>query len=332
MAKLVEITILGSGGAVPSRERLTPSILIRDWMGNQVLLDAGEAAQLRLAEAGSSPSQLDVILLTHEHGDHVNGLAGLLMTMNLQGRERPLILAGAPGALEFAVEVLEATRERLGFEVVARPMRPGDELVLHESGGDRLVARAFKACHTVEALGFRLDWILRPRLKRSALELLGERPGPWIRELIQRGEAMIGGRRISLEEVAEAGGGLGVAYTGDTAPCRSVAEAVRGVDVLLHDSTLDSGLEDEALSRGHSTAKAAALVAREAGAGLLVLIHVSQRYRGFEARRLLLEARRVFPRSILAWDLSRIVASPRRPGRGGEQQRRKLWRLGPAPP
>ncbi len=316
MAKLVELVVLGSGGAVPSRERLTPSILVRDWLGNRLLLDAGEAAQLRLAEAGSSPTQLDAILLTHEHGDHVNGLAGLLMTMNLQGRERPLVLAGAPAALEFALEVLEATRERLGFEVVARPMRPGDELVLYESGGDRLVARAFRACHTVDALGFRLDWVLRPRLRREALEALGARPGPWVRELLERGEAVVAGRRVSLGDVAEPGGSLSIAYTGDTAPCRSVVEAVRGVDILLHDSTLDSSLAEEALSRGHSTAEAAALVAREAGAGLLVLVHVSQRYRGYEARRLLAEARRVFPRTILAWDLARIAASPGPSGRG----------------
>jgi len=316
VARAAEIVVLGSGGAVPSRERLTPSILVRDWLGNRVLLDAGEGAQLRLAEAGSSPSQLDAILLTHEHGDHVNGLAGLLMTMNLQGRRRPLTLAGAPAAVEFALEVLEATRERLGFDVEARPLKPGDEVVLYSGGGDRLVARAFMACHNVEALGFRLDWILRPRLRRGELERLGLRPGPWVKRLLGEGEATVGGRRVLLSDVAEPGGSLSVAYTGDTAPCGSVEEAVRGVDVLLHDSTLDSSLEGEAVSRGHSTAAAAARVAARAGVGLLVLVHVSQRYRGYEARRLLREARRVFPRTVLAWDMARIVASPVRGGRG----------------
>ncbi|MFN4046742.1 MAG: MBL fold metallo-hydrolase, partial [Acidilobaceae archaeon] len=98
MKHRVEIVMLGTGATIPTRERLTPSILVRDWLGNRILLDAGEGAQLRLSQAGSSPSSIDLIAISHEHGDHVNGLPGLLQSMYIGGRRAPLTLI-APGSI-----------------------------------------------------------------------------------------------------------------------------------------------------------------------------------------------------------------------------------------
>lgn len=332
MAGAINLWILGSGGAVPSMERLTPAILVRDWNGAALLMDAGEGVQLRLGRAGVSPSGIDVLLLTHEHGDHVNGAAGLLMSMSLQGRRRPLTVAGPKAAVEFIADVLEATGQRLGFEVNPVVLRGGETLVVYRRGGDELRVTSFRACHTVEALGYRLDWSLRPRIDKGRMERLGLKPGPWLQRLLESGEAHVSGRRVKLSELAAAPGAqASIAYTGDTAPCRSVEEAVRGVDVLLHDATFDSSLEEEASARGHSTARQAALIASRAGARILVLVHISQRYRGYEARILLREARQAHPRVLLAWDGASLTLRPRpsRPtglsrARGANQNTRRL--------
>lgn len=307
MARTVKVAILGSGGAVPSSERLTSSLLVSDWLGNRILLDAGEAAQLRLSIHGATPQSIDVIALTHEHGDHVNGLAGLLMTMSMQGRKRPLHLVGPKPVIDFALETLEATTSRLGFEVITVVARAEGSLVVGESGGSRVILDWFPVDHTVESVGYRVRWILGPRISSSALERLGLRPGPWIRGLLEKGRAVVSGVEVRLEDVASEGGEYSIVYTGDTRPSQRIVEYSRGALALIHDSTFDSSLRDEALERGHSTSIDAARAALEAEAMIAILTHISGRYRGFEARRLEAEARRIFPNSILAWDGMRLL-------------------------
>ncbi len=307
----VEILVLGSGGAVP-RVRRQPSILVRDWMGNHVLLDAGEGVQMWLMKAGVSPSRLDIVAVTHPHGDHVNGLAGLLMTMSLEGRRRPLTIVSTRETLEFVLETLEATEARLGFKVEALEARGRSYTRLKSSGGDSVVLSWYPTCHSIESVGFRLDWRLRPRIDPGRLAALGLKPGPWIARVVEEGEALVEGRRVRLEDLASTlPMSFSIAYTGDTMhPCPTIEEAVRGVDVLIHEATLGGEYVDEARARGHSTPLQAAGLALKSGVRLLVLYHVSGRYEGFEARKLLFEARRVFPKTLLAWDGMRLLLSP----------------------
>ncbi len=308
-----ELVVLGSGGSVPSKHRGAPAVLVRDWLGNSILLDAGEPVQVTMQRLGYSIQSLDLVAVTHNHGDHVNGLPGLLQSMYVNDRARPLTLVAPSTVIDFVTNVLEATEARLGFKVETVEASPPGGLVFRwRPGGDRVEIKWFKTCHTRDSVGYRVNWLLRPRVDRERLRRLGLREGPWIRELLARGEATIEGRRITLDQVAGRPRVMSIAYTGDTAPCRSVIEAVRGVDVLVHDSTYASDREREALERGHSTSRQAALVAETSGARILVLAHISQRYRGVEARRLLLEARRIHFRTVMAWDGLRIrVSRPR---------------------
>jgi ribonuclease Z len=304
---LAEITFLGTGATLPTTERFLPSILVRDRMGDVILLDVGEGAQFRLAQLNVSPSSIDVIAITHEHGDHVNGLPGLLQSMYVSGRSRKLTIVAPASVAQFISEVL-AGEDRLGFKVDVVIARGRGSLEVGRSSGDTLTLAWFPVCHTVEAYGYTLEWRLRPRVSLERVEALGLKPGPWIRDLIERGEVRVGDVRVKLEDVVEARGvTVKLSYTGDTAPCEVYVESIRGSRILIHDSTFHSELESEAASRGHSTSRDAALKAREAGVELLALTHISSRYRGFEARRLLEEARGVFPNTILARDLLRVT-------------------------
>lgn len=302
----VEVTVLGSGGVMPTSERLTSSFLVYDWRGYTVLLDAGEGAQIHLHKSPRSVHDIDLILVTHEHGDHINGLAGLLQSMSVTRREKPLTIAGPESVVDFARETLEATSGRLGFQVNYLTLEGEGSLLLYEVGGDKLLAKWAPACHTTESLAYRLEWRPRPRIRVEALKSIGIRPGPWISELLRDGEAKIGGVRVRLEDVVVPAKGASITYTGDTAPCESIIELARESTLLIHDSTYSSELEDEAFSRGHSTAEHAALVAGEAGVESLLLFHVSPRYRGYEAWRLYREALALFPKTMLSWDLQRI--------------------------
>lgn len=90
-----------------------------------------------------------------------------------------------------------------------------------------------------------------------------------------------------------------ICYTGDTAPCDSVVENCKNVDVLIHDSTFTSSYSEEAWEQGHSTAYDAARIATMAGARLLVLFHLSARHSNEE---MFFDAYRLFKNTIVARD------------------------------
>ncbi len=298
MAGSVEVVFLGTSGAVPQPRRFVSSILVRDWNGFSILLDAGEGAQLRLMEAGGSPMDIDAIFITHSHGDHINGVAGLLQSMAVLGRRKPLWIVGHRSVTEFVQEVLEVQGSRLGFEVKYTTI---SDLALrgatrvYARGGDQLLLGWFKTCHTRDSYGFILEWNLRPRIDREKLRSLSREDARNVVEAIKNSPPATR---------------LRIVYTGDTAPCQTVVDASMGADLLIHEASFDSSLSEEAHEKRHSTARDAASAAAVAGANMLVLAHLSTRYRGFEARRLLVEARSIHSNTMIAYDLMRLRLTP----------------------
>ncbi|MGC9071553.1 MAG: ribonuclease Z [Acidilobus sp.] len=289
MARLVELMTLGTGAALPSLDRFTASHLVRDWMGNSVLLDVGEGAQHRLRQAGVSPTKIDVIAITHGHGDHVNGLPGLLQTMYLSGRTSKLTIVAPDYLKEYLNGIIEVEGFRQAFPIEILTIGGANgEYTLSNRGRDRLYIRWFRACHSIESYGFMLEWALGPRITQSV-----STPEE-ARRLLETGAGVVTPKPFRL------------AYTGDTSPCDEVVKAVTGVDVLIHEATFDKSMESEALRFGHSTSVGAATVASKAGVRKLILTHVSTRYEGYEAKALEDEARQVFSDTVLAWDLARF--------------------------
>jgi len=306
LAPWARIRVLGSGGVLPTPERGTPAFLVYDWRGATILLDAGEGAQLRLWASERSVHDIDVIALTHEHGDHVNGLAGLLQSMAVGDRTRPLTIVGNKATIDFVLETLEATDTRLGFPVNTVVARGAGSITLYDQGGDRLTLQWLPSCHIPGSLAYRLVWSLRGRIDLKALHHRGLAPGPWIQELIAKGHATINGRVVTRDEVLRGGRTHTILYTGDTRPCQPIIEAARGARVLIHEATYTADMSSEAMARGHSASIHAGAAAREASVELLLLFHYSPRYSGAGVRRIIEEASQLFPNTLGAYDGLRL--------------------------
>jgi len=308
MPRIVEVLILGTSAGIPTEGRGLPAILVRDWYGLHLLLDAGEGVQTKLARHRVPVTRIDIIAVTHPHGDHINGLPGLIQSMYMMNRRRPLTVYGNSEVASFLRETLEVEYLDLGFPINIVQIDGDGEAILWESGGDKATLSWTNACHTVESYAFAVTWTLRPRINKRLLVETGLTDPVLIKTLLSEGEVETSRGRVILDEVAStASTRTTLVYTGDTSPCRSISMLARGARLLIHDSSFASEHAEDSHERGHSTSLDAAILARDSGVSLLVLTHISARYRGGEALRLLREARTIFPNSILAWDGMRII-------------------------
>jgi ribonuclease Z len=297
----LKLTFLGTGGSMPTAERGLPSVALRRG-GELLLFDCGEGTQRQLVRAGLSPLRVDAVFITHLHGDHFLGLAGLVQTMSLQDRERALEIYCPAGEGRRIRTYLSIPRYTLSFPVDVRELEPGESV---RRRGYQI--RTAAPDHSVPQLAYALVEDERPgKLDAERARALGVRPGPDMGRL-KAGQPVVlpGGRVVRPEEVVgPKRPGRKIVYSGDTRPCDAIVELARGADVLIHECTLDESLRGRADETLHSTPVGAAEIAKRAGVGLLVLVHVSPRYA--DARALLEQARAVFPNTVVAEDLMEL--------------------------
>lgn len=298
---MLRVVVLGSGASLPTLHRGPAAVAVQS-EGDVHLLDCGEGTQLQWRRAGLRFGRLRSIAISHLHGDHLNGLIGLLQTLSLNDRSEPLLVFGPRGLAEYLNVVRRVQGVRVGYP-----------LEVAESDGGLLLQRpGYRICcapldHGTPTLGFALIEDDRPgHFDVEAARRLGLEPGPEYGRL-QRGEMVSapGGRQVRPDEVlGPVRVGRRVAYCVDTRPCDAAVELARGASLFICDSTFDNELEDEARARGHSTAAQAAQMAIRAGAARLLLTHISARYH--DPRPLLQQAREVFPAAEVAADLMEV--------------------------
>lgn len=262
-----------------------------------MMFDCGEGTQRQMMRFGTGFA-LDDIFFSHLHADHYLGVIGLLRTMGLQAREEPIRLWVPEGGDRLIRAAVNLGVERVPFDVQISELAPGDEVVR-----DRYRIRAYPTSHGGGSLGYALVEDLRlGRFDPEKARELGIPEGPdWGR--LHRGEAVqVAGRVIEAAElVGDPRPGRRVVYSGDTRPSPLTVEIATSADLLIHEATFGHEERDRARQTGHSTAREAARIAREAGALKLCLTHFSPRYAD-DPRALEREARRSFPGAIAAYD------------------------------
>jgi ribonuclease Z len=294
---MLSLTFLGTGAACPTVERNVSAIAVHR-EGEMLLFDCGEGTQRQMMRYGVGFSLRD-IFLSHYHSDHFLGIIGLFRTMGLMDRKESICLYGPKGAQRILGAALSVGIERTKFPVEIVEVKPGDRL----GRGDYELA-VFETNHRADTVGYAL--VEHDRLGRFDPErarTLGIPEGPLWGQ-IHKGKAVSlpDGRVISPDElVGPSRPGRTLVYSGDTRPHAAVAAAARGADLLVHEATFGEDERARAVETGHSTAREAAVVARDAGVRRLALTHISPRYTR-DAPELLEEAQAVFPATVVARD------------------------------
>jgi ribonuclease Z len=301
------MTFLGTASQVPTRSR-NHNALFLQWDALGILFDPGEGTQRQMLLAGLSASQITHICITHFHGDHCLGLAGIIQRLSLDRIEHPVeVIYPASGQVFF-----ERLRHASSFWEVAtlvpRPIRAGagEEVEVCRAGKARLLARALE--HGIDCQGYRLEEDPGRRMLPERLAAAGV-TGPAVRKLLEAGQLEINGRVVRLDEVSESRPGQSCAVVMDTRLCPGAEALAKNADLLVCESTYQRTEAAEAHERFHMTAAGAAELARDAGVRRVALTHFSQRYTTLEGFRE--EAGAIHADVFVADDLAQVAVPSR---------------------
>ncbi|MCR5680619.1 MAG: ribonuclease Z [Prevotella sp.] len=292
-----KIHILGCGSALPTTRHYS-SMQVVECRGKLFMIDCGEGAQLQIRRSSISFERLGHIFISHIHGDHCFGLIGLISTFGLLGRNATLHIH-APMALE---TILKAQLQLffnydIGYQVEFHPIDTNVQKVIYEDHS--LTVETIPLDHRMPCAGFLFrEKALQPHIRRDMIDMYGI-PVSQINN-IKAGQdyTLPDGTVIANERlVTPPDKPRSYAYCSDTRYMPQLHEMIQDVNTLYHESTYAQDKLEGAAKYYHSTAQQAAMVARDANAGKLLLGHYSARYA--DETVLLNEAKEVFPNSYL---------------------------------
>lgn len=299
----IEVTFLGTTASIPTKYRSHPAIFLRYQSEQEhvYLFDCGEGTQRQITVLGDPNvnfMRINDIFITHWHADHFAGLFGLLETMSLEGRTRPLRIF-ASEAEEFISLVDSFGYSSKPFSIIPVNVEyiGKKQQILVDEEEYQIVG--FPVDHGVPAVGYAFVEKDRVNINKEKAKAKGlPEKGPVYYKLKTTGQAVFNGKIIKLEDISITEKGKKVVYSGDTRPCQNVIAAAKDADLLIHDSTY---FED--LKRKHTTFKDVLKIAKEANVKKLVLTHISRRYSDIKKLKELVEK---YPSVTLAKDFMQI--------------------------
>ncbi len=295
----LSLTILGSNSALPTSDRY-PSAQILRVSERFFLIDCGEGTQMQLRRNKINFSKINHIFLSHLHGDHVFGLIGLISTFGLLGRRKSLTIHAHEDLKRLLQPHLDYFCADLPYQLIFKDLSYEGPCVIYED--KKVTVESFPLSHRVPTCGFLIkEKPKQPNVRKEAI-VKYQLTIPEI-VAIKQGQPFIGEDGLPVPErelVVPAPSPLSYAFCSDTRYFRRIIPTIKGVSLLYHEATFLH--QDKILAKrtGHTTAKQAATIARDAEVGRLVLGHFSSRYRDLQP--LHREAKEVFSNTVLASD------------------------------
>ncbi|MEM3791357.1 MAG: ribonuclease Z [Candidatus Micrarchaeaceae archaeon] len=294
----INVILLGSSGSVPTIGRSLPSVAVI-YDGDVLVFDCGEGAQRQMIKYKVNVSKIKAIFLTHAHGDHVIGLAGLIRTMSLNKRKEPLMVFIPKGQEKSIRNLIVFDKPFISFPIYIMGCSPGK---VYESR-DYFVS-AFSLRHTIKTCGYAFIEKDKRKFDKEKCIKLGIK-GEMFSRLMKNKSIKVGRRIIRLNEVTYLKKGRKIVYASDTRPCLATMVVAKNADLLIHESTYISRDSDLAKERKHSTAREAAIIAKKAKVKNLILTHISARYKN--PLVIIKDAKKEFENAYVAKDGMRFV-------------------------
>lgn len=288
---------MGFNSAIP-KKKSAPTAQLLEIANRYFLIDCGEGTQVQLRRAKAKFSKINHIFISHLHGDHVFGLIGLISTLQLLGKETPLKIFGPKGIQDFIMNQLRHTQSNCSFEIDFIELEGKSSVKIFED--EKVEVYTIPLNHRIYTNGY----LFKEKPKKRKLNIEAVQQYPEIltcdydnlkngRDFVLESGEIIPNEKLTLDPDPS----RSYAFCSDTRYKPDIVPIIQGVDLLYHESTFLSDLQDMADYTGHSTAKEAATIAKDANVGKLVLGHFSNRYHDLNV--MLDEARPIFENTHL---------------------------------
>lgn len=269
--------IVGSNAAVPTSQYGTSGVFIQIG-GSKILLDCGEGTQQRLMRYGGSIN-VDAIFLTHFDTDHTLGLPGLIRTLGMNNRGRPLDIYASDNIVDNINSLIFGPHGGTSYEINIHGFDKSGQSIAEFGEFD---VTPFKTEHDKSSYGF----VVKENEKDGHLDAqkleneYGVEPSEKYQRL-KEGQSIRNEKGEIIEPSDVIGSkreGRKLVYTGDCMASDNVIRHAEDSDLLIHESTFHSRDSKKADKTSHSTSKQAGMVASSSNAQHLVLTHISPRY------------------------------------------------------
>jgi ribonuclease Z len=290
-----EVTILGSSSATPVFNR-NPSAQLLNCNEKYYLIDCGEGTQQQLTKYNLKAARIDYIFITHLHGDHYFGLIGLLSSLHLNGRVKPMQIFGPTPLLEILEIQFKYSDTILRYPLEFFPIEADQSTQIFENSD--LTVKTIILNHRIPTTGFIFQQ--KKRQRKLIKEKTDEVPIAYYTALKKGIDVELPNGEILRSEdyTTEAEVPRCYAYCSDTLFDESYFATIKDCDTLYHEATFMHDLLDRAKETHHTTALQAGEVAKIIGAKKLLIGHFSSRYKTLQM--LLEEAQSVFENTELA--------------------------------
>lgn len=293
-----KLTTLGTSAAGPIPGRWASGQYLKTGTTG-VLIDCGEGLQIALQQHGLGWSSIDVILISHLHGDHIYGLPGLLTSWGLYQRNTPLTIIGPADLAPYLDAVFGYSYTRMPYPVhyIVVDAKVDRTLVYED---ECIEVYTLPLSHRIPTVGYLVQEKERPRTILGTAIKEYQIPYKEIPAIKSGADYQAASGEVIPNALLthDPPPIRSFAYASDTRPNPDLLPYIRGVDILFHEATFLHELVDQADLSGHSTARQAAEIAREAQVKQLIIGHFSPRYG--DLRPLLAEAQAIFPNTALA--------------------------------
>lgn len=294
------LTVLGCSSATPNSVRF-PSSQILHALGKYFLLDCGEGTQMQLRRAKIPFENINVIFISHLHGDHYYGLFGLLASLNLTGRKTPLVIYGPEGLEKIVRFLFQNTEQTLIFPIFFKTLPKEPFACIEEKKNYKIYS--IYLSHRIDCWGF---YYVENERERNISKDAIQKYNIGIEEIkcIKQGSDLTLENGVVIpnsELTTDPPRPFSYAYIADTMFKPELAEYVKGTRLLYHEATFLDNHSDLALKTFHSTARQAAEFAKLAQVEKLIIGHYSARYKSLAGH--LQHASEVFDNVELAMDL-----------------------------
>lgn len=291
-----DVTILGVNSAIPTLDKNPTAQIVRH-EEKHYLIDCGEGTQVRFIKYGFKPHKIDQIFISHLHGDHFYGLVGLLTSMGLTGRTKPMEIFSPKGLEEIFQVTMKYSGAVLPYPIKFYEVDTTQHRCIFEDEGIQVFS--LPLLHRIPTTGFLFRE--KERLRKMIPEKIEQYQIPFQDiDAIKKGAhwKTPDGQLIPNEDLTLAPPpSRCYAFCSDTRFNTALPPLLQDVNLLYHESTFCQDRQSRTFNTGHSTAREAAQIAKLSKAKKLVLGHFSLRYQDLSC--FLKEAQPIFPNTVL---------------------------------